>query len=1055
MRINGLRHSSALTSLAFIATLAATPAMAQDTSPTPVQDSAGTAAGTIAQQQRNGTPDTAQQAPTTEDSTGDVESIFVTGSRIRRPNLDSPVPVTTVDGAEFFETGKTSVGDTLNQLPALRSTFSQSNSTRFLGTSGLNLLDLRGLGTQRTLVLVNGRRHVAGDILNNAVSVDVNTIPTDLIDRVDIVTGGDSAVYGSDALAGVVNFVLKQNYDGVQVRGQGGISQYGDAGSYYGSVLAGKNFADGRGNIAVNLEYAHQEDFYASGRRNLRQTDSFLTVDTDPASAAQGSDGTPDARFSRDIRSGTYSNAGTFLSYFGGDNYTPYIFQPNATLALQTGTQVGLAPLPSYLGGNGDNFRDGNQLGLQPKLDRYSANVIGHFEISPALVPFFEAKYVRSDSLGNASGPFFTGATGSPRERFFTNNPYLSNQARGIIRDYYGVGANVNQGFLFYKNAVDLTNREEKARRETYRGVVGVRGAFNDDWNYEVSANYGEFRENTQILGNVNLQRYLLSIDAVDAGVAAGGAANGRIVCRATVDPAARVAFEGAASASYAQSQLAADVAACVPVNLFGSGNISQGARDYLLQNSVASGKITQFDVSAVVNGDSSQLFELPGGPVGFAIGAEYRRETADYIQDAATAAGLTFYNAIPQFDPTSFEVKEVFGEIRIPILKDVPFFQELTANGAVRFADYKGSAGNVLSYNGGLEWAPIRSLRLRGNYSRAVRAPNLTDLYTPLGQNFATVGDPCSARNIGTGAATRAANCRADGVPAGYDYVYLSSIGFLSGGNQNLNVEKSDSYTLGGVFQPRFLPGFSFSADYYNITVNDVITAPSAQGILNACYDAATINNQFCALFARNTGTANGPRGEIPGRILENSLQVVPLNYAKLLVSGIDFDASYDRQIGRIGRLTIRGVYTLALQNNSFLSPTDPGRADRTLGELGDPVNAFNINAALKSGPITFGYKFRYLDKMTNGAYENYYSFQGRAPQNADAFEEQYRLYPVVTYHDVRFDVDVNKDYNFYVGVDNVTNKQPPFGTSGAGAGSAIYTNTGRFFYAGFLGKF
>ena len=997
------------------------------------------------------------------------EAIVVTGSRIRRPNLESQVPVVSISGDEFFERGNTSVGDTLNELPALRSTFSQSNSTRFLGTSGLNLLDLRGLGTQRTLVLVNGRRHVGSDVLSNAVSPDTNTFPTDLIERVDVVTGGNSAIYGSDALAGVVNFILKDSYEGVQLRGQGGISKYGDAGSYYGSLLAGKNFADGRGNIAINLEYARQDDFYASGRPNLRQNDGFITVDTDPAGSVNGSDGTPDALFYRDIRSGTYSNGGTFLSFLGGSSYTPFLFQPDGTLIQQTGVQTGRPPFPAYLGGNGDNFRDGTQFGLTPTLDRYSANLIGRFEVSPGFVPFIEAKYVRTDSLGNASGPFFTGATGSPRERFFTQNPYLNEQAKPIIRDYYGdyyggfdadgdpTGDGIpdadQTGFTFLKNAVDLTNREERARRETYRAVLGVRGEFNDGWNYEVSANYGEFREKTAILGNVNLQRYLLAIDAVDQGLFQNGVANGNVVCRASIDPAARVALEVAANPTYAASQLAADVAACVPVNLFGSGNVTQEARNYLLQDSLAKGKISQFVVSAFMSGDTGKWFELPGGPVGFAIGAEYRRETADYVQDAATAAGLTFYNAIPQFNPPAFEVKEAYAEIRLPILKDTPFFEELTVSAAARVADYRGSTGTVFAYNGGIEWAPFRSLRLRGNYSRAVRAPNLADLFTPLGQNFATVVDPCSARNIGTGASTRAANCTADGVPAGYDYVYTASIGFLSGGNTTLGEETSDSYTLGGVFTPEFIPGFTFSADYYNITVKDVITAPSAQGILNACYDAADLNNQFCALFER-AGTGGGPRGEIPGRVLENSLQVIPLNYAKLQVAGIDFEARYDRQIDNFGKISLGGIYTMALKNNSFLSPTDPGRADRINGELGDPQHAFNLNASLVSGPFTFGYRARYLGKMSNGAWENYNSVQGRPPQNDDAFADGFKYYPAVWYHDFRIGFDVAEKFTFYGGVDNAFDRDPPFGLSGAGAGSGIYSNRGRFFYAGFTAK-
>ncbi|HEY6049285.1 MAG TPA: TonB-dependent receptor plug domain-containing protein, partial [Sphingomicrobium sp.] len=193
-------------------------------------------------------------------------AITITGTRLRSPNLESPLPVTSVGGQEFFQTGNVSVGDKLAELPQIASTFTQANSTRFLGTAGLNLLDLRGLGTARTLVLVNGRRHVGGDVLNTGVSVDVNTIPTDLIDRVDVVTGGNSAVYGSDAIAGVVNFVLKDHFQGIQLRGQGGQSTYGDADSYFVSGLWGTNFADGRGNVAINAEYARRDQAWGNDR---------------------------------------------------------------------------------------------------------------------------------------------------------------------------------------------------------------------------------------------------------------------------------------------------------------------------------------------------------------------------------------------------------------------------------------------------------------------------------------------------------------------------------------------------------------------------------------------------------------------------------------------------------------------------------------------------------------------------------------------------------------------------------------------------------------------
>ncbi|MEJ0086094.1 MAG: TonB-dependent receptor plug domain-containing protein [Pseudomonadota bacterium] len=238
------------------------------------------------------------QSPPAEDKS--LEEVVVTGSRIARPNLESAVPVTTVAASELYETGSTSVGDLLNDLPALRSTFSQSNSSRFLGTAGLNLLDLRGLGTQRTLVLVNGRRHVGADILANAVSPDTNTFPTDLVERIDVVTGGNSAVYGSDAIAGVVNFILKKDFEGLQFRGQGGQSSEGDAGNYYASVLAGTNFWDDRGNIAANFEYARQDAFFASDRSNLSHQGLFVTVDSDTAGDVNGSDGVSDRLYYRD-----------------------------------------------------------------------------------------------------------------------------------------------------------------------------------------------------------------------------------------------------------------------------------------------------------------------------------------------------------------------------------------------------------------------------------------------------------------------------------------------------------------------------------------------------------------------------------------------------------------------------------------------------------------------------------------------------------------------------------------------------------------------------------
>jgi outer membrane receptor protein involved in Fe transport len=965
-------------------------------------------------------------APQASEEDAAEGAIIVTGSRIARPNLESTVPITSIPGEQFFETGQVAIGDVLNELPALRSTYSQSNSTRFLGTAGLNLLDLRGLGTQRTLVLVNGRRHVAADILNNGVSPDTNTFPTDLIDRVDIVTGGNSAVYGSDAIAGVVNFILKKDFEGYKMRAQGGTSRYGDATAFFVSGLAGWNFGEGRGNIAINAEYAHQNEYYARGRPFERQ-DAFIVVDTDPAGSVNGSDGNPDRLFFTDVRSATLNNTG--LVRFGGNARLscgtdaagalfncPFAFAPDGTLAPVTGTRIGIGPNGSFQGGNGENFRTNDQFQLSPKLDRYNVNLLAHYTVSDAFEPFIEAKYARTEVFGTGnSGPaFITGTTlGDSREAPRLNNPFLSAQARTLITQQLtlanGVAPAANARFSLRENMTGLGKRAEQSERETYRGVVGVRGKFNDDWNYEVSANYGEFKERTKVLGNLNIQRFLLAMDAVT------DPSTGNIVCNSRINAAAKIPYVDASNAQGVDSILDADVAACTPVNPFG-GQFTQAQRDYLLANTTSVGKITQFVASAFVSGDLSQLFELPGGPVGFAIGAEYRRETNAFKADPLVEQGYTFYNALPTFTSPAFEVKEVYGELRVPIFAETPFFHELTLNGSGRIADYKGGTGTVYAYSGGIDWAPVKDLRFRANYSRSVRAPNLSELFSAPGQNFAPAfNDPCSARNVGTGSATRAANCTAAGAPAGYDFVYSQSLAFVSGGNPNLSAETSDSYTVGGVFQPSFVPGLSLSVDYYDITVNKVISSVAAQTIVDQCYDQPTLNNVFCSSFQRNTTGGTLPTGEVPFQIIEGSLLQSALNFAKLKARGIDAELAYRREIGGLGTFNSRLVYTHVFQRDNFLNPAQPNFANRLLTELGDPQDEFSLNTSLKVGNVTFGYDLRYVGKQVLNTFEDFSSLQGRAPENADYANRM--NYPAVFYHDIRLGADVNEKFNIYLG--------------------------------------
>jgi len=1107
MRQTATLRRSALCSASFmgLALALATPAYAQDGTPGDATDN-NAQPGQSEQEIESGT--VAQSGAQGE------STITVTGSRIRRPNLESQVPVTSIGGEEFFQQGQNNIGDTLNELPQLRTTFGQQNAGRFLGTTGLNLLDLRGLGTNRTLVLVNGRRHVAADILNNAVSPDVNTIPNDLIERVDVVTGGNSAIYGSDAIAGVVNFVLRRDFEGVQVRGNVGVSEEGYGANQYGSVLAGMNFADGRGNVTIHGEYAHTDRVYGREISFLRTPIAFATVDVDPAGLPQNSDNFPDAQLFTDVRSAsihfrglvpiTQSAAnplcGTGFVATNGQPQTggtpfncTFIFNPNGSVVAQTGTRFGTGTIGSIVGGNGQTGREENLQTVLPNQDRYNFNLLAHYEFSELIEAFVEAKYVRVDTQGQQSSPAFVqGSTfGDYRERVRLDNPFLDPAARTTIANaILASGCNTNlsvactaarasdiprggtglgiQGplnatdlaaiadgsyrFVIARFLSDLGNRDEASNRETMRVVGGFRGTFNTDWSYEVSLNYGRVDEDTTILGNIIPQRFILAMDA------ARDPATGQIRCRSQFDPGAASEY-GLPGDSEA---LAQDIANCVPYNPFGSGD-NRAAANYILEDTISRAHLQQWVASAFVSGDTSDWFALPGGPVRFAVGAEYRQEQAFYQADPLVETGRTFYNALPTFEPDAFEVKEAFAEIQIPILADTPFFENLTVSAAGRVADYAGSTGTVYAYNAGLEWQPVRDLRFRANYGRSVRAPNYTETSTPLSQNFSPgFADPCRPNQVAAGTQFRAANCAADLGALQDNLANLAnySLEFLSGSNPNLNEETSDSYTIGAILQPRFIPGFSLSVDYYDITVNDVIAAVGAAAIVSSCYDQPTLNNPFCSQFERYRGTGVGPNGEIPGQILQGNLIAAPLNYARLVRRGLDFEAAYRRNIAEDMLLNLRLIYSHQLQNSNYTSSTDPNFENRIMSELGDPQDEFRFDASLTFGQFTLGYQLSYIGPQVTSTYEAFFPLQDRLPQNSDAFDTI--EYPSVYYHDLRFEWRVNgddddlvNDFSFYVGVDNLTDVKPPLDLTGIGAGSGIYNIRGRNYYAGFRARF
>jgi outer membrane receptor protein involved in Fe transport len=1080
-------HFRIFGTVSLLALAAATPAQAQDT------DDAASAA-----------------APGEEQAAPGGAAVIVTGSRIRRPNLDSTVPITSISGESILQGSDTNVGETLNELPQLRSTFAQQNPGLGIGIAGLNLLDLRGLGTQRTLVLVNGRRHVPADILNNAVSVDINTIPNDLIERIDIVTGGNSAIYGSDAIAGVVNFILRRDYEGLQLRGNASITEQGFGGQQYVSAMFGRNFGGGRGNVTLHAEYSRQDRIFASDVPWYRQVNGLGVVDADPAGLPGNSDGFPDRVFVRDIRATNIHfngltpinqrvggpvpcGVGTLATNGGpnslGNPYScTYIFTPDGRLTPQTGARFGLGINSGMAGGNGQTGREANTVSILPFLERYNFNLLAHYAFSDALELFVEAKWNRINALGNNAGPSFmqgTQGTGDFRERPRLDNPFLNPADRTTLANLILASGcrsdlqvvcpaagnltaaditNINNGtfrFVLSRNLTDVGLRDEHFQRETFRAVGGLRGTFNDDWSYEVSVNYGKFEEAITTDGFLDRQRFSLAMDAGRNPV------TGQIQCRSQFDPASALAIQRANSGDPAvnAARLAADIAACVPYNPFGAPDNS-ASRAYFSRTFTGRSELEQLVFSGFVSGDLSQLFELPGGPVRFALGAEYRRENAFYQQDPFVTDGYTNGVQIPTFAPNTFEVKEAFAELQIPLLRDVPFFHELTLSGAARVARYQGATGTVWSYNGGIDWAPVRDVRFRGNYSRAVRAPNVSETAFPLVPNFFNgFADPCNPSQIGQGSATRAGNCLADLgpiLPLLTDTVY--SLPIVGGSNPGLTEETSDSWTFGVVVQPRFIPGLSLSVDYYNITVNGVIANLTPQQIVNSCYDSPTLNNIFCQQFDRNRTTAPNATNDQPGRLVSNSLINAPLNFARRERVGIDVNFNYRVDLGAV-RLNTNLIYTHNLKNGNYQDPVNPDFENRVLGEVGDPADEFRFDVDLTYGDFTIGYRMRYIGEQVISAYEDQFSLNGLAPGNAD-FADILEV-PVITYHDLRLEWNIANGagpanhLRFYIGIDNVFDRHPPLGLMATGAGpgavgnAGVYDVRGRTFFSGFRARF
>jgi outer membrane receptor protein involved in Fe transport len=961
-------------------------------------------------------------AVTTDDMAEESAGVItVTGTRIQRPEAATATPVVTVTSENIVQSGINNVTELLAQSPALfnsETNFDAAGSQRRDGAAGVNLLNLRNLGANRTLVLVDGRRHVAG--VSGEAAVDTNTIPVSLIERVDILTGGVSSIYGADGVSGVVNFIMKRDFEGIDIRAQNGLSDFGDAESRFFSATVGKNFSDGRGNFTINYEY-RDDARVAFGDRPGGRPDSEVLV-RNPADIPDNPN-IPDNVFFRNVGyadsapGGALITDGTFAVRFNGDG-TPYdggIFLPQSGFLAVGGDNT---PIAAYQGD------------LQAGTEHHSFNAFFNFEITPDVRFFAEGKYVKSDNntVAQPSFDFFN-------SRFISaDNPFIPQAVRDSGLDAF-------DGLLFSRDNFDFGIRGENFERDLYRTVIGFDGSISDNVKFETSYVYGR-NDTTYISTNQRIEdRFFAALDVVDVGQFNTGTPNGVFDCRVNLDGGAIV---DAGNENYGEAPQTFTPGQCVPLNIFGEGSPSQAALDFILTDTSNEYRIEQHVVNGFITGDFGKFFELPGGAVNFAFGAEYRKEKSNFRPDAISTQVTTFDSeegvladlALLAPERGSFDVWEVFGEINVPLLADRPFFELLEFTVAGRYSDYS-TIGSTVAWSINGQWAPIEDIRFRGGYSESVRAPNITELFAPRTGTFQFFDDPCGIENLNQGTSFRQANCRAliEGLGVDFDtFDPASDIDSSSSrpgrvsGNRDLTEESARTWTAGVILQPRFVPGLVITADWYDIRLTNAVRTPSVTEIGQFCVDSATLENDFCDLIERSTDTG----------FIEDFL-LAPQNVAFIETAGADVTVNYafEPGSGKIGRFNLRG--SLGYLDKLNVLPANGGIVDDNQGETGSPEWVATGDITWSLDNVTLNYGVQYVGDQLR--FE-----RDQIAGDPDIAAPEFLVIGDRFVHDFRAEFSTDsRDASFFVGVNNFTNELPDRGLDNAPTGWL-----GRYFYAG-----
>jgi outer membrane receptor protein involved in Fe transport len=937
----------------------------------------------------------AQTAPPAAAQPDKVQSVVVTGSRIRSLDATSISPVTSLGAIEIEQRGVLRVEDLLNTLPqAYADQTGGGNRGGTVGASGTATVNLRNLGNQRTLVLIDGRRLMQGDpARSTAQAPDINNIPPSLIERVDIVTGGASAVYGSDALAGVVNFIMKRNFEGLRFDAQGSAFQHGNGnpiadaavaagqpvptGNTWGggqqglSVTFGRNFGSGRGNVTAFLGYRQLAGVGTSER-------DFMTCNLTATATGYGCS----------------LSSTTYPGQFQLTNPTTGVVRSTVALDPTTGNTF-----RTYR--TSDGFNNGNTYDLQAPTKRTNANVFANYRFSDALEAYGEVGAMRNrvDIRLSPTGVF------TVAQRIPCANPFLSAQQVSQLCTSVGLTAAQDATVLVsYRNALG-GSRHDTTDHDSIRLVTGLRGDLSSSWRYDGYVQYGRTAYDSRLTNEISLARFARAMTAVRDS-------SGRTVCRSVVD---------------------GSDPSCVPFNIWQIGGVSQQALDYVGSVATRTGSLRQAVASLALTGDLGVTSPWAVQPLALAVGAEYRKEAIRFQPDASYTSRDTAGNSGGEFPISgSFDVKEAYAELRVPIAENKPWAKSLALEAGYRRSSYS-TAGSTDAWKLAGDWAPGSQLRVRGGLQRAVRAPYLSELFGPQRVVTAAISDPCES------SAPRATlvQCQGSGVTAAQYGNIAPAAGQQSGaqvgGNTKLVPETSDTVTAGLQLTPAALPGWAFSVDYFRIQVDQLIANVPANITLTQCINAG----QFCNLISRNPTTGSLVTG---GYVVTTSI-----NSGYLKTSGVDIAVNGSLPLssfgsGLPGKLTMNLSSTwLARYEVQILPGTDAYRCDGYFGvNCGVPLPKWRHRASLGwVSPGGFGVvaTVRFVGATANDRTSTATFLRG-------TFQPYDATLAARHYLDLAATWDVDKRLTLRVGVNNLGDKDPPLtaSTGGAVASGPVY---------------